>query len=689
MLFIKPGYRNHFPFIIFYTLFLITGVFIFKDYGISWDEVPCRIDVAMANFEFMFKGHYDTLMNSNAKYHGPSFEILLFSLEKLFRLNDPRDIFLMRHLVNFLLFSIAVLFFYRLCLKRFNNKWISFLGPLFLVLSPRIFADSFYNSKDLAFLSFVIISLYTTTHFLERKNYGSAFINALISAFMVDIRIMGIIIPLFTGLILLIDFLKNPDQRKNIIRITLFFLFFLVGFIILFWPVLWRHPVEQFLLAFEENSKFPWSGNILYRGMIISSFNLPPDYLPFWILISTPLLYLLLFIVSLFFLAKKLIQYHSLPILVWLNLYVFFLPIISVLILNSVIYDGWRHLYFIYPSLIFIALTGVEIIFHFWKNNKIINLIIAGIIVHSIFIIGLMIQLHPYENLYFNSLAGNNLKEISKKYEMDYWCLSYREAMEYITKNDTTSNIDVYCAEYTPGLDNTNMLNWNDRNRIFVTTEPEIADYFVIAYRYRKAPLKGNSVFEIKRNEGVILSVFDTHVLKSTILNEKYVLTEKQVSYKEVRGELPERIVKIQSNLTGNFAEEIKPSIGFASGTSIKATPEMINSSKNLNYLLISFWIYSKADSDFKLIVEIDSTNNQIYHWTSRQINYRERNTWIQKKILLQLLPINSVNDVINTYIWNDTKSLFYIDDMSVKLYNIPKKEVKKILRNTPGETFK
>jgi hypothetical protein len=86
----------------------------------------------------------------------------------------------------------------------------------------------------------------------------------------------------------------------------------------------------------------------------------------------------------------------------------------------------------------------------------------------------------------------------------------------------------------------------------------------------------------------LILSVFDTHKLKSSILNEKYLLTEKQVSYKEVGGELPGRIVKIQSNQTENFAEEINPSIGFASGTSIKATPEMINSSRNLNYFLIS-----------------------------------------------------------------------------------------------------
>ena len=161
MLFIKPGYRNHFPFIVFYTAFLIIGLFIFKDYGISWDEKACRIDMGMVNFDFIFKGNYKALMDGNAKYHGPSFEMLLLAIERILYLKDTRHIFLMRHLVNFLLFAVSVYFFYRLCLKHFKNNWLSFLGTVFLVLSPNTSlqpkeCESHWNHHKVGCLSLVL-----------------------------------------------------------------------------------------------------------------------------------------------------------------------------------------------------------------------------------------------------------------------------------------------------------------------------------------------------------------------------------------------------------------------------------------------------------------------------------------------------------------------------------------------------
>ena len=42
-----------------------------------------------------------------------------------------------------------------------------------------------------------------------------------------------------------------------------------------------------------------------------------------------------------------------------------------------------------------------------------------------------MIKHHPFQNVYFNMLAG---KEIEKKFEMDYWGLSNKQALDYILK---------------------------------------------------------------------------------------------------------------------------------------------------------------------------------------------------------------------------------------------------------------
>ena len=49
-----------------------------------------------------------------------------------------------------------------------------------------------------------------------------------------------------------------------------------------------------------------------------------------------------------------------------------------------------------------------------------------------------MIKDHPHQNVYFNFLAGKN---IQTKFELDYWGLSNKQALEYILKNDSKNII--------------------------------------------------------------------------------------------------------------------------------------------------------------------------------------------------------------------------------------------------------
>ena len=56
-------------------------------------------------------------------------------------------------------------------MNRFNNFYISFIGTIFYVLSPRIYGSSFYNNKDTLFLSLVTIALYYCFKSLDNLNY--------------------------------------------------------------------------------------------------------------------------------------------------------------------------------------------------------------------------------------------------------------------------------------------------------------------------------------------------------------------------------------------------------------------------------------------------------------------------------------------------------------------------------------
>jgi len=46
---------------------------------------------------------------------------------------------------------------------------------------------------------------------------------------------------------------------------------------------------------------------------------------------------------------------------------------------------------------------------------------------------------HSLQNIYFNRLAGSNLTEIRRRFEMDYWGLSQRKALERLLEIDPSS----------------------------------------------------------------------------------------------------------------------------------------------------------------------------------------------------------------------------------------------------------
>ena len=152
-------------------------------------------------------------------------------LEKMFRLDDHRDIFFMRHLCTFLMFYIGVFFFYLLCKYHFDSWVIGLLGSLFLILSPRIFAHSFYNSKDLAFLSMFIIGIYTLVKYLDKKTLLRASFHALTCAILIDIRMVGILVPGLTLMFVCLDSLKpisTKENSKDTIKSLLVYVFLLM-----------------------------------------------------------------------------------------------------------------------------------------------------------------------------------------------------------------------------------------------------------------------------------------------------------------------------------------------------------------------------------------------------------------------------------------------------------------------------
>jgi hypothetical protein len=146
-------------------------------------------------------------------------------------------------------------------------------------------------------------------------------------------------------------------------------------------------------------------------------------------------------------------------------------------------------MYYIYPALLLIAIKGIVYIFDLLKHkNKgfllrtiLIVLIILGLLYPSYF----MVRYHPYQNLYFNMLAGRNMKEVKENFEIDYWGLTFREGLEYILENDDREVIKISYGD-APGRRNSRIIKPADRGRIDYVNHPGYADYFIANYKYHR-----------------------------------------------------------------------------------------------------------------------------------------------------------------------------------------------------------
>jgi len=521
---------------IIFSLLFIIGITVYADYGISWDEYNQRINgyvnlsiiKQFFNIEILpgvlpenLNGSLDNYLNDLGyekssqnfenyigKQYGAIFDLSMAYLEEKFKIINSVDYFHFRHLSNFLIFYISSIFFYFLLKKRFSTM-LSIIGLLFWILSPRIFAESFYNNKDIIFLSFFTIGLYYAIDFLDQPTYKKSFALALSCALAISLRIMGIIIP-FIVIIFYILSISNGKRFKyeNLSKI-LVYLILLISFTILIWPHLWTDPLANFLYTFKSMSAYPWRGSVFYFGKYISALNLPWHYPIVWIFISTPILYSILFVVgSIVIISNMTVNFLNLSNSnlsndIWKNnkermdlilFLIFFFTIFLVIEIDSTLYGGWRHLYFIYPCFIFIAIRGLELFYNKFSFKYLIFFILPFLINTGFW----MVKNHPFQYVFFNSLI---VKDINNLFEMDYWGVSNKHTLKHILDYDSNNQIKLYVASNSPYVFSLEMFDKHSKKRIEFVNNLTDADYLVTNHHYQNGhPVSLNYDFKKSYN---------------------------------------------------------------------------------------------------------------------------------------------------------------------------------------------
>ena len=298
------------------------------------------------------------------RFYGVAFEAPAVALEVMLGISDKKNVFLFRHLLTFLVALAGIYAVQRMAERRFSDWRIGLLAALFLVLTPRLFAESFYNSKDLVFMAFFAIAMNTTIAFVLKPRLKIAFLHALASAVAIDVRIMAIILPAATVAILIVRLLKRELPFPVTCRALAVYLGAACILVTAMWPWLWSNPIHNFVQAFKYMSRFPWEGEVLYMGRYVRGTDLPWHYVLVWISITTPLLYLALFLVGASNTLRQIASQgpglwkgdEELQDAVYFGL--FAVPIVAVILLHSTLYDGWRQLYFIYPAFLLLVIRG-------------------------------------------------------------------------------------------------------------------------------------------------------------------------------------------------------------------------------------------------------------------------------------------------------------------------------------------
>jgi len=191
-------------------------------------------------------------------------------------------------------------------------------------------------------------------------------------------------------------------------------------------------------------------------------------------------------------------------------------PLASVVVTKALVYDGWRHVFFVYPGFVLIAVEGARRLAQWGRRQLPAGhgplwgaLAAAACLLVFAEPLRFMIRNHPYENVFFNRLAGDSMSTVRDRFEVDYWGLSYRRGLEYVLRHDGRRSIRVLLK---PGAGDVSaaILPSADRKRLAFVDRGRDAEYYLGNYRWHTGEYPfSHEVYSVRVGDASIMSVYD------------------------------------------------------------------------------------------------------------------------------------------------------------------------------------
>jgi 4-amino-4-deoxy-L-arabinose transferase-like glycosyltransferase len=432
-------------------LLVILGTFL--DYGLAWDEEEHRLygDFVFQWYATLFQDRY-ALSYWVLYLYGAFFEIVARAAAPIL----PFGLYEGRHLVSALFGLLGIVVAYKTA-GHLGGPIAGFFAALFLTLTPGFYGHLFVNPKDVPFATLSLLSLYCfflTYDALPRVPLRLLLWTGLAVGCALGIRVGGILLLGYLAVLwagwLILRYRVGLDSTRGsvagVVRrlVVSFLLIALVAWavMLLCWPWAQVDPLLNPIRGILATANFvAWYGEVFFDGRYYRATDMPASYLPTWFAISLPEFYVVALLVGCLLAwrwvaelgrdCRRLVPALQIGVLAMSVV----VPVVAAIGLRSVVYDGVRQFLFVVPPLAVLAGVAVAGLFRAPAGRH-LKLGVGLAIALSVGVTVLdMVRLHPYQYVYFNRLVTGGVDAGARRFETDYWGLSYREGIEWLIEN--------------------------------------------------------------------------------------------------------------------------------------------------------------------------------------------------------------------------------------------------------------
>jgi 4-amino-4-deoxy-L-arabinose transferase-like glycosyltransferase len=500
----------------------------FHDYGVSWDE---RVQ---NTYGLHLLSYYSTAFQDqsafhyiNLRYYGGAFDLIAAIVNTF----SPFGEYETRHLLGGLVGLVGTIGAWRLA-RLLAGERAGLVVVALMAMTPLVYGHSFINPKDAPFACAVIWTIYYSCRALveaPRPARATAIGLGIALGFALGTRVVAVIALAYCAPAFVAYTIGRYRESRSV-RVVLdeqrrFFGALLPALPIalvltaVFWPWVVRAP-GNLATAFKLFAHFPWQGQVLFDGTLYKSDELPAAYLPKLLALQLPEVALLGLLASAVFGARatfarglrSLTDPQSLCYSVVIAAAL--VPLAHFIVDRPIVYNGIRHYLFMVPPVLVLAGVGLDRTYAYLRERSawVGRGFAAAVGVAATVQIAIMVQLHPYEYIYYNVFAGG-VAGAAGRYDLDYWGLSLAEAthdLEHVIAQERTrTNSDAAgrpLAVYVCGDKESAAYFFDRGSHLHYTSEPTLADYAVgIRGAECSWEIKGPVLLEVKR-AGAFLS---------------------------------------------------------------------------------------------------------------------------------------------------------------------------------------